>query len=120
MYRTNTKSTANCEHDATSVNLSNCTANTREDSIFAIIYCLTSVDISEIRLLIVSLDKMFFAFVSPKSNFAISRVNAFTRVSPMVWSFFCLAICNATSKEAVNLAVRVWEFPVLQKNPGFR
>ena len=54
MYRTNTKS---CEHDATSVDSLDCTANMGENLISAITCCLTSVDPSKIRPLIVSLDK---------------------------------------------------------------
>ena len=54
MYRINTKS---WEHDAPNADSSSCTANMGEDLIFAITCCLTSADISEICLLIVSLNK---------------------------------------------------------------
>ena len=89
-----------------------------EALISCITCCLTPVDISEMCLLIVSLDndtcRISFALVSPKINFTMFKAQGFISVSPIIWGFLCLAICNATSKEACTLAVLCWQKTSIQ------
>ena len=109
MYRTNTKSH---EHDATSVDLSSCSANMREDMISATTCCLTYVDINKICLLIVSLDDtsgIFFTLASPKSNFNTSSYyTCFYKGFSYGWyGTFFSATCNATLKKLSGLQCSV-------------